>query len=89
MMKEQQIQTAIIKHLQSRGAWVCKIIKASKAGVPDVLACVDGRMVALEVKAPGGRVSELQEYNIEKIIGAGGLAGVVYSVADVEELLQS
>ena len=61
------------------------------AGFPDLLGCVAGLYIALEVKMPGEEPSELQVETIEEIIEAGGIAGVVYGVdeaiAFVEEAL--
>jgi len=50
----------------------------TKAGVPDILACVSGTFVGIEVKASNGKPSELQLHNIRKIREAGGYAWVVY-----------
>jgi hypothetical protein len=69
------------------GGYIVKVIQAHKAGVPDVLCCLDGDFWAFEVKAAKGRVSPLQVYNLEKIEKAGGRGGVVRSVADVKALL--
>lgn len=86
-MKEQTIQSKIIKHLEGKGAYVVKVTSANKAGVPDVLACLDGKFIGVEVKNETGRPTELQLYNIRRIISAGGVAGVCRSVADVEKLI--
>jgi Holliday junction resolvase len=56
-----------------------------KAGVPDIIACLNGRFVGIEVKRPGGIVSPLQQYNIDEIHRSGGVAFVAYSVEDVRE----
>lgn len=87
MAKEQDIQRAIGKEVEKRGGYVVKVIQAAKAGVPDLLCCYRGQFVAMEVKTPSGRVSRLQEYNIEKILRAGGYGGVVRSVDDARALL--
>lgn len=50
----------------------------TKAGIPDILACVNGYFVGVEVKAQNGRPSELQLHNIKKIREAGGFAMVLY-----------
>ena len=50
----------------------------TKAGVPDILACVNGYFVGIEVKADNGHPSDLQLYNVRKIREAGGFAWVVY-----------
>ncbi|MDO4681110.1 MAG: VRR-NUC domain-containing protein [Aerococcus sp.] len=58
------------------------------AGTPDILACVDGRFVAIEVKRPkGGVVSPLQQHQMQKIKRAGGLAMVAHSVDQVKKEL--
>lgn len=50
----------------------------SKVGIPDIIACVNGRFVAIEVKAPHGRASELQKRTIRLIESAKGIAHVLY-----------
>lgn len=86
-MTESDIQHKIIKHLESRGAYVVKIIAASKAGVPDLLACYKGKFIAIEVKKPKGVVSPLQKVNIETINNIGGIAIVARKLEHVELLL--
>lgn len=53
------------------------------AGIPDIIACVDGRYFAFEVKTPAGRATALQDATIRKILAAGGTALVVRSVDEV------
>lgn len=60
-----------------------------KAGVPDIIACLNGRFVGIEVKRPGGVISPLQQYNIDEIHKSGGVAFVAYSVEDVREQLHA
>lgn len=82
---EKTIENQIKKWLESNGYWWMKVHgdMFQKSGVPDILACINGKCVGIEVKRPGGVVSELQKYNIEKIQAAGGVAFVAYSVEDV------
>lgn len=56
-----------------------------KAGIPDILACVNGHFVAIEVKSSTGRPSELQKYNIRKINESKGYAIITYP-EDFEQL---
>ena len=60
----------------------------SKAGTPDVVACVNGRFVAIEVKRPKGVVSKLQKAQIKLIRQSGGIAFVAYSLEDVKRELK-
>lgn len=48
-------------------------------GTPDLLCCVNGLFLAIELKsAKNAKVDKLQQYNIDKIIAAGGMACVAY-----------
>ena len=66
------------------GAWLWGFTpsasKFGKRGVPDLIYCVAGLFVAVEVKAPGAksRVTELQARQLQGIAEAGGLSFVVY-----------
>ena len=87
-MTEQQIQRKIIKWLEHNGYWVVKTIQCNKRGVPDILACSPlGEFIAIEVKTPEGKVSDLQHFQIEKINYIGGTAFVARSVEDVKHEL--
>ena len=57
------------------------------AGIPDIIACVDGRFFGFEVKTQTGRPTALQQATIRRINDAGGTALVVRSVADVKAAL--
>ena len=50
----------------------------SKSGIPDIIACVNGHFVAVEVKAENGKPSELQLYHLEQIRKAGGHSFLLY-----------
>lgn len=54
------------------------------AGIPDIICCINGRFVAFEAKVPGSVPTKLQEHTIRKIMDAGGIAAVVYSLDDVK-----
>lgn len=81
MAQEKTFENKIKKFLEANGAWFIKYwagAQFTKAGIPDILACVNGYFVGIEVKAQNGKPSELQMYNIKKIREAGGFAVVVY-----------
>lgn len=85
-MSEKRIENQIKQYLDSIGAWHIKTHgnMFSKAGTPDIIACLRGRFVAIEVKQPGGRVSPLQMAHIKLINQAGGVAFVAYSVEEAK-----
>lgn len=49
-----------------------------KSGIPDVICCVNGIFVAVEIKASHGRPSKLQKLNVSRLNHAGGLAVFLY-----------
>lgn len=87
---ENQIKRYLDKLENNGKAWHMKVHGSmfQKAGVPDIIACINGRFVGIEVKRPGGIVSELQKYHIAKINKAGGAAFVAYSIDEVKAELR-
>lgn len=67
------------------------IQQASISGTPDILACIGGTFVALELKSDKGKLSTLQQYQLEQIREAGGVSYVVFpnNWDVVKEKLQS
>lgn len=88
MAAEQRLQTKILAYLKEEGHYAIKTVTVGKKGVPDVIACIHGRFFAFEVKAPKGKPTELQTWNLRQIGKAGGVAAVVYSVEDVIKLIK-
>ena len=83
MAAEKLFENKIKKQLEEHGAYYVKFFANAftKSGVPDILACVNGYFIGIEVKAQNGRPSELQLHNIRKIKDAGGFAFVLYPSA--------
>ncbi len=79
MASEKNFENRIKKFLKEQGCWHVKFFANAftRAGIPDILACVNGRFVAIEVKAEDGRPSPLQLYNIDEIRKCGGVAVIV------------
>lgn len=56
-------------------------------GISDVIVCVRGKFVGLELKKDGGVTSPHQHLFIKQIINAGGIAGVCYTLGEVIALV--
>lgn len=90
MTPEKKVENQIKNYLDSIGAWYLKVHGNAfqPAGTPDILACVNGRFVAIEVKRPtGGRVTALQKAKLNLINNAGGIAFAANNVEVVREEL--
>lgn len=58
--------------------WNVKVQQIGLRGTPDILCCLKGRFVALELKGTEkANVAPLQEHTIEQISLAGGYARIV------------
>lgn len=80
MGQEKRFENKIKRLLDESGAYYVKYFGCgfTQAGVPDILACVGGRFVGIEVKADHGRPSALQIHNLKKIQESGGIGVLVY-----------
>ena len=59
-------------------SWWEKIQQKSIHGTPDILGCLQGTFVAIELKSEeNARITELQKYKLDLIDRAGGVALVV------------
>lgn len=89
-MKESDIVRAILRYLktvQNCFFWKEYGGMYGTAGIPDIIACIDGRFYGFEVKTDEGTPTKLQLATIRKINAAGGIAQVVRSVEDVKAVI--
>jgi hypothetical protein len=52
----------------------------STPGISDILGCYKGRLLAIEVKAGKGKLSDHQKKFLDRVQAEGGIAIVAYSV---------
>lgn len=89
VLSEKGLENKIKKHLKDNGHYYIKISASvnMRSGIPDIIACIFGRFVAIEVKNPNGKgkVSGLQRFHINEIETSGGNATVIDSFEDYLE----
>lgn len=54
----------------------------STKGVADIIGCINGRFLAIEVKRENGKLSDHQETFLENVRRSGGIAFVARSIND-------
>ena len=89
-MSEKEIVSKILRYLKTVPkcfAWKEHGGIYGTAGIPDIIACIDGKFYAFEVKTPVGKAIKLQEVTIRKILACGGTASVVRSVDEVRAVI--
>jgi hypothetical protein len=99
---EQSIQKSIIDLLRLKHFVVFKhhstgftqrdgnpiYFKYGEKGIADIIACSPtGRFWTIEVKKPGGKLSNDQIVFLNRVRGNGGIAIVAHSIDDVIDLL--
>ena len=89
---EKSITDSIMKYLKSlpNSKWEKRHGSGrTGGGKPDITGCMEGLRFELEVKRPGiGRVSKLQEHELEGWKKAGAVTAVVTCKEDVMDVLE-
>lgn len=87
MAAEKQFENQVKDYLKQKGCWFIKYwggAKFTKSGIPDLLICVNGHFVAVELKAEKGKTSSLQFYQLNQINKSGGI-GIVLRPSQFEK----
>ena len=76
---EKKVKDKVKAFLKDQGAYFFMPATGGygKSGVPDIVACLNGRFIGVECKANGNQPTALQRKNLAEITGAGGIAFVV------------
>lgn len=86
---EKMIQREILKYLATvEECWVIKVVISNERGCPDVLACIQGKFLALEIKDETGQPTAIQCAQHRRIEKAGGKVYIVRSVKEVQHIVK-
>lgn len=90
MAKEATIVNRIMAYLRAEGffTWKNHGSQYSLAGLPDVMACREGQLWAIEVKQPGKQPTELQKHRLEELKNVGAVSFVAWSLEDVKQAVE-
>ncbi len=82
---------AVVRFLQKQGAWVIRLRAGwgMRRGLPDILACYEGRLIAVEVKTGRGRLSPHQQAELDRLREAGAVVCVGSADAVIRQLQES
>lgn len=80
MADEKNFENRVKKFLKDEGCWFLKTWGGGlqRSGIPDLLICCNGFFIGVELKAPNGKASDLQLWNLAKIDDAWGFAWLLY-----------
>tara|TARA_R110000796_G_scaffold44164_1_gene107979 strand:- start:70 stop:357 length:288 start_codon:yes stop_codon:yes gene_type:complete len=79
MTPEKKVKVKICKILDKMGAYrfYASTGGYGSSGIPDIIACYQGRFIGIEAKANGGKPTALQLKNLNDIAISGGQPLVV------------
>lgn len=83
---EKRIEKSIKDWLETNNFWLLKVQGGSNypsTGVPDILTCIRGTFVGIEVKQPGEKPTKIQKYQMDQINKSGGVAFAATSLEQV------
>jgi hypothetical protein len=91
--EERKLQNLIANYLNLHGIYyetdrMDKKPTGAK-GRPDFRICFRGKFLGLEVKVAGGKVKPEQQAALDRIAECGGIGLVVWSLADVQQVLRA
>lgn len=91
-VKEKWVKAQVVKMLKDIEAYYFYPVANGymSSGVPDIVACVNGKFVGIECKAGDNKPTALQTKNLLDITNAGGTASVINenSLDDLKQLLK-
>jgi hypothetical protein len=87
---ESKLQAYVLKRLSKcTGLVVTKVLRANRNGVSDLLVCMRGMFVAIELKVKNKEPTKLQAAFIDEVNAVGGVAGVAWCWGDVKRILRA
>lgn len=86
-MRESEIEWRCRKLAKARGFILVKWTSPGTHGVHDRLLIIPGRIIPVEIKAPGGKLSRWQERFHAKLDAMGVRHHTVWSVEEFEAIL--
>ena len=85
---ESKVKKRVKEILKNLGAYYVMPVTSGygNSGAPDFLVCLRGKFIGIECKAAKGRVTALQQKNLDLIDAAGGWTFVI-NEENVEQLV--
>ncbi|RKY42302.1 MAG: VRR-NUC domain-containing protein [Candidatus Makaraimicrobium thalassicum] len=90
-LKESEVQTLLLRRLRDEfpGIYVRKIHQTqfSHNGIPDLVGCLNGMFFAIEVKKRGGKLSALQQRELDFILESDGIGLICWEEGDITRVI--
>lgn len=84
---EKEIEAYLVKKIKELGGLCWKFTSPGMAGVPDRIVLYQSCVTFVELKRPGGRLSEIQKKRIQELDNQKILVRVVSSKEEVDQVI--
>lgn len=89
MEREKDIEANIRREIMKMGGMFLKFVSPGNDGVPDRIAIFpDGRIIFVELKTQHGKLSQIQAYQIDRLLNLNQQVCVVYGKYGAEIFLK-
>lgn len=89
-MNEREIERRFVEKVRKMGGFSYKFVSPGRSGVPDrIVVLPPGRVLFVELKRVGGKLSPLQAHEIDRLVGLGCAAVVAYGLDEALEVLDA
>ena len=87
-MKESTLETYLTNQVKKYDGLSLKFTSPNVKGVPDRIVIHDGHVYFVELKAPNGRLSKMQQYMHKQFAKVGIEVFVLYDKPSVDEFIR-
>lgn len=88
-MQESRIEKRLKKEIEKIGGKALKFVSPGMSGIPDrIILLSQGRIVFVELKAPGEKLRALQEYRAKELKVLGFRVEMIDSIEKVDEFVR-
>ena len=88
-MREKDIEKILVHEVRKLGGWAYKWVSPGNDGVPDRIVFLPGRPpVFVELKTETGKLSALQEVQIDRLKRLGQDVRVLWGLQEVKEFMK-
>ncbi len=88
-MEESKIERHLKKQIELLGGLALKFVSPGVSGVPDrIVLLPHGRIIFVELKAPGKKTRPIQEYRIKMIRALGFRVEIIDSIEKVNKFIK-
>ena len=86
---EKYIEQKLVEKVKKLGGQAYKFVSPGRRGVPDRLVILpDGKIGFVEVKRQGGRLSKLQEKQLNFLKSLGCRTFVLWSIDEIDQIIE-